>query len=460
MVASLAAAGVEHLGPVDLHLQTGTGERVVRVEPGDARLRRRAHRYRDRVDPAADAKPGDRPPSAARHWRRWSTSRPRTRRGSAGVDQLSDPSALSRFVVSRTLYRRFGRYAWWLLVPFVVACLLRVAVTPWVLGHLGSACRPGPSATPTPPTSTTSSWWPWSSPWSCSPSWPWCSACSAAACGRSSAAGPSTRCAPRRPPTTRPATTPGGWSARGYAGLITAATFRSELTNLGTGFYANVGRHRRGGGRAPRPARAAPRLPAQPVGQLGRDRVRAPSSTSACSWPATSCARRAASSGWSPGAGSAAPSTRRWWPPIRSAIRGRRPPTSARPTAAPDGCGGGRRPPSSSPGSSTSSTPSPRRCAAACTWSSSSCPSGPAWPPVPWWPWPGWPWWRSAGASCAASAGPGGCRWSCWPAPSSSTWWPAPTSRSRSSPRAVLAFLLVNRKEFQAASEPPRCGRP
>ena len=28
---------------------------------------------------------------------------------------------------------------------------------------------------------------------------------------------------------------------RGYAGLITAATFRSELTNLGTGFYANVG---------------------------------------------------------------------------------------------------------------------------------------------------------------------------------------------------------------------------
>ncbi len=41
-------------------------------------------------------------------------------------------------MVSRTLYRRLGRYAWWLLVPFVVAGLLRVAVTPWVLGHLGS----------------------------------------------------------------------------------------------------------------------------------------------------------------------------------------------------------------------------------------------------------------------------------------------------------------------------------
>ena len=28
---------------------------------------------------------------------------------------------------------------------------------------------------------------------------------------------------------------------RGYAGLITAATFQSELTHLGVGFYANVG---------------------------------------------------------------------------------------------------------------------------------------------------------------------------------------------------------------------------
>ena len=43
------------------------------------------------------------------------------------------------------------------------------------------------------------------------------------------------------------------------------------------------GRHGRGRGRAPRPARAAARLPAQPVGQLGRDSSRAPSSTSASS---------------------------------------------------------------------------------------------------------------------------------------------------------------------------------
>ena len=65
---------------------------------------------------------------------------------------------------------------------------------------------------------------------------------------------------------------------RGYAGLITAATFQSELTHLGMGFYANVGataevvEEHRG------TARPAPGLRPQPAGQLGRarDRRRAP----------------------------------------------------------------------------------------------------------------------------------------------------------------------------------------
>ncbi len=85
VVATLAAAGVEHLGPVDLHVQTGTGARVVRVDPGEHALRRRTVRDgaggRGR---SADTKPGavrtdpgrapladDRRPSP-----------PRTRRGS------------------------------------------------------------------------------------------------------------------------------------------------------------------------------------------------------------------------------------------------------------------------------------------------------------------------------------------------------------------------------------------
>ena len=63
VVASLAAAGVEHLGAIDLHIQTGTGERVVRVEPG-------VHAYGSPPDetPSADAKPGIEP-SKGHHWR-------------------------------------------------------------------------------------------------------------------------------------------------------------------------------------------------------------------------------------------------------------------------------------------------------------------------------------------------------------------------------------------------------
>ena len=63
VVASLAAAGVEHLGAVDLHVQTGTGERVVRVEPG-------VHVYGTPTgdEPTADAKPGM-APTHGRHWR-------------------------------------------------------------------------------------------------------------------------------------------------------------------------------------------------------------------------------------------------------------------------------------------------------------------------------------------------------------------------------------------------------
>jgi hypothetical protein len=138
-IAAVAARGVEQLGPVDLHLLTATGVRVVRVEPG-------AHAYttgcsgpETEFDPAADAKPGViGHTSAGKGWRSLAAQSTDDAPWLVGLDRLSDPSALSRFVVSRTLYRRLGRYAWWLLVPFVVAALLRVAVTPWVLDHLGS----------------------------------------------------------------------------------------------------------------------------------------------------------------------------------------------------------------------------------------------------------------------------------------------------------------------------------
>ena len=77
-----------------------------------------------------------------------------------GLDRLSDPSALSRFVTSRVLYRRFGRYAWWLL------CRSRWPPSSGSWSPLGArttsatGCRPAPSGTPTRPTGATSCWWP------------------------------------------------------------------------------------------------------------------------------------------------------------------------------------------------------------------------------------------------------------------------------------------------------------
>ncbi len=242
-VAALAAVGVEQLGPVDLHLHTASGTRVVRVEPGE-------HAYAA-VDGSTESVPGrdagDRPDGAAgatpasRHWKALAAQPPEDAPWLEGIARLSDPTSLSRFAVSRTLYRRFGRFAWWLLVPFAAAVLLRVAVTPWVLTHLGSgpaarALRHAHQADLTDQLVVAASvaavvlivlavvlgllsrrvW----------------SILGGGALGElraESGANDTARDAARR------------LVARGYAGLITAATFQSELTNLGSGFFANVG---------------------------------------------------------------------------------------------------------------------------------------------------------------------------------------------------------------------------
>jgi lysylphosphatidylglycerol synthetase-like protein (DUF2156 family) len=240
--AAMAARGVEHFGPVDLHLHTATGVRVVRVEPG-------AHAYASgcsgpetEFDPAADAKPGIiGHSSAGRGWRSLAAQSSEDAPWLVGLDRLSDPSALSRFVVSRTLYRRLGRYAWWLLVPFVVALLVRVAVTPWVLHHLGSglparAIRHAHTADVGDQLvialavavvvlcvlavvlgllSRRM--------------WSILGGGSLEAVQSEASANDTSRDTARR------------LVGQGYAGLVTAATFQSELTHLGAGFYANVG---------------------------------------------------------------------------------------------------------------------------------------------------------------------------------------------------------------------------
>jgi len=241
-VAGIAARGVEQAGPVDLHLRTTTGIRVVRVEPGEHAYASGGTGSASELDPAADAKPGaiDHSP-AGRGWRSLAAQSGDDAPWLVGLNRLSDPSALSRFVVSRTLYRRLGRYAWWLLVPFAVAGLLRVAVTPWVSGHLGS----GPAARAIRHAHTADfgdqlviaglvslvvmavlalvlgllSRRMWSI----------LGGGTLQTVQAEAGANDAARDAARR------------LVGRGYAGLITAATFQSELTHLGVGFYANVG---------------------------------------------------------------------------------------------------------------------------------------------------------------------------------------------------------------------------
>ena len=241
-IAAIAARGAEQHGPVDLHLHTANGVRVVRVEPGEHAYASGSCGEDTEFDPAADAKPGVLGQSpAGKGWRTLAAQSDRDAPWLVGLSRLSDPSALSRFVVSRTLYRRLGRYAWWLLVPFVVAVLLRVAVTPWVLGHLGSglparAIRHAHQADLGDQIVIAAAvavvvlavlsvvlgilsrrMW---------------SILGGGALGSVRAeavANDTARDAARR------------LVGRGYAGLITAATFQSELTHLGLGFYANVG---------------------------------------------------------------------------------------------------------------------------------------------------------------------------------------------------------------------------
>ena len=390
-LAAIAARGVEQPGPVDLHLQTAAGS----GSSGSNRESTPTHQgaaVRDRFDPAADAKPGVvgqiRPAGDGASLVAQSRTTPLA--GRARPAQRSVGRCPASWCPAPSTAAS-GRYAWWLLVPFVVAALLAGGGHP--LGHRPPRIgTPGPGHPPRPRRRPRRpdrgraggvAWWCWR-------------------------VGPRPRAvepadvvdprrwqpsrsvqAPRPRPTTRPATPGDGWSGRGYAGLVTAATFQSELTHLGVGFYANVGataevveEHR---GRLGLP----PVFLHEPAGQLGRarDRGRAarPPAAGAERAPLAQRPRAGRHAGTqratepAPHAGGLVP---RW------ATRGRRHPTSARPTAGPGGCDAGPRPPSSSPASSTCSTPSPRRCGAGSTSSSSSSPCGPARRREPSSPWP------------------------------------------------------------------------
>lgn len=129
--AELAGLGIEVAPALDVLVATGDGERRVRVEAG--------HRFDPRFAPAAPPSPVDTPlgshivtdlvPAFDGAW-------------AAGADRLVDVAALPRFLASRLLYRRAGRWWWALLVPFVLALAVKVPLSFALAGTLDRALGP------------------------------------------------------------------------------------------------------------------------------------------------------------------------------------------------------------------------------------------------------------------------------------------------------------------------------
>jgi len=125
--------GLEVADVVDLHMATGAGTRVVRVEAVPDKTTASAP---DLEAPEAPASGGDArvvptlSPDPSAEWQE-------------GLDRLADPASTPRFLTSRLLYRRFARFAWWLLIPFAVAFALRLPFVSSGLDHLFSG-HPAP----------------------------------------------------------------------------------------------------------------------------------------------------------------------------------------------------------------------------------------------------------------------------------------------------------------------------
>ncbi len=236
--------GVEPIGPLDLHLHTGTGTRVVRVQPGGSSEAQRSEPDSP-IDPGTNGTIGGdglpAGPDLSGGWRRFLVSSSEGAPWLDGLDRLDDPASCSRFVVSRILYRRLGRYVWWLLVPFLVVFALRLGITPWLIGHAGNglpgrALRHAHSADLGDQVAVAILvavvglavlaiviWLLSRRVWSA------LGGGALEAVHHQAAANDVARDDARR------------LVGHGYAGLVTASTFEPELTHLGVGFFANVG---------------------------------------------------------------------------------------------------------------------------------------------------------------------------------------------------------------------------
>ncbi|MGC8627213.1 MAG: bifunctional lysylphosphatidylglycerol flippase/synthetase MprF [Acidimicrobiales bacterium] len=112
-------AGVEVAGAVAAEMRTTAGTSRVRVEPAEPPTGAPVQYFMPRVaQRLAGVVPG-----------LWQGS---TSSWLAGIDDLDDPAALPRFVVSRLVYRQLGRRLWLLVLPFLAVVLaLRLPVAPF-----------------------------------------------------------------------------------------------------------------------------------------------------------------------------------------------------------------------------------------------------------------------------------------------------------------------------------------
>ncbi len=120
-----AALGCQVALAVELSIETRVGVRRVRVEPGHNLdpLSRFEDPRNCRETPFSQHLRDELLPSVRRR------QKGMTGAGTgwlAGMEQLDDPAAFSRFIASRLTYRRLGRSWWLLLAPVVAALVLRL----------------------------------------------------------------------------------------------------------------------------------------------------------------------------------------------------------------------------------------------------------------------------------------------------------------------------------------------
>jgi lysylphosphatidylglycerol synthetase-like protein (DUF2156 family)/UDP-2,3-diacylglucosamine pyrophosphatase LpxH len=212
--------GAELALAAELHVATGGGSRVVRVEPG--------HRFDPRSAPVDPRNPADTP--LAHHVAQQVLPALGAARSTwlLGADRLANEADLPRFVASRLLYRRVARHAWWLLVPFAVALLLKFPLAVALLHRHTGATMPRRFLTLLVTTVidvvviVAAVYYLSRRAWS---------GVSGVTLGeRGQALNDAAKAEARRLITSGSA-----------AGLITGHTRRPELTHLGSGFYANCG---------------------------------------------------------------------------------------------------------------------------------------------------------------------------------------------------------------------------